>query len=258
MAGRVVRVGQKDQRGLFVAGSGQGVQVEGEIRSERRLAKRHAAKARLLHVDGETRGKGHHVVDARPAGDAHEQVDDLVGAVAGHHTFPGHAVGFGQGRHQGGIAGPGIAEDHVGLAGQHAFDQGRGPEGIFIAGQLDHVGQAVPFLDLFHGQSGSVGRERTHFLPDPVAWLHGRILRRFVRAGRRPGGRQAQGARRPRPGDYAASRGLMVNTGQSAALTTFSATEPKMMRSMPVRPWVPMMIMSACCSAAALRISSAG
>ena len=53
------------------------------------------------------------------------------------------------------------------------------------------------------------------------------------------------------------SAGRMVSTGMSAFLTTFSATEPKRMRSMPLRPWVPMTMMSTFSSWARFRISSA-
>ena len=51
--------------------------------------------------------------------------------------------------------------------------------------------------------------------------------------------------------------GRTVSTGMDAFLTTFSATEPKRMRSMPLRPWVPMTMRSAPSSLARVRISSA-
>ena len=203
MAGGVVRVGEKHERGVLVAGPGQGRQVEGEVRPERRLAQLHAAQPRLLDVDGKARGKGHHVVHPRPAGDAHKQVDDLVRTVAGHHALLGHAVEGGQGGGQGGVAGPGIAEDHVGLAGQHPLDERRGAQRVFVAGQLDHAGQAVLFLDLFHGKAGRVGGEFPYVVPDPVAGLHlgysKKGLPRRVAAGevgcRGSGGRQAHRVR---------------------------------------------------------------
>lgn len=57
--------------------------------------------------------------------------------------------------------------------------------------------------------------------------------------------------------NQSSSVGRMVRTGQVAFLTTFSATEPKRMRSMPLRPRVPMTMMSACSLSAMARISSA-
>lgn len=51
--------------------------------------------------------------------------------------------------------------------------------------------------------------------------------------------------------------GRTVITGMSAPLTTFSATEPKRIRSMPLRPCVPMMIRSAPIVPTIFRISSA-
>jgi hypothetical protein len=39
-------------------------------------------------------------------------------------------------------------------------------------------------------------------------------------------------------------KGFTTNTGTSAVLTTLSATEPKITLSMPLRPWVPMIIKS--------------
>ncbi len=76
--------------------------------------------------------------------------------------------------------------------------------------------------------------------------------------GPRPGfraGRPGLGSeRKARPKAYS---GRTVNTGMGALLTTFSATEPNRMRSMPLRPWVPMTIMSAPFSWATVRISSA-
>ena len=52
--------------------------------------------------------------------------------------------------------------------------------------------------------------------------------------------------------------GRMVKTGHLELLTTFSSTEPKRMRSIPVRPWVPMMMRSAFSSSARLSISRQG
>lgn len=57
--------------------------------------------------------------------------------------------------------------------------------------------------------------------------------------------------------NQSSSVGRMVSTGQVAFFTTFSATEPNRIRSMPLRPRVPITMMSACSLSARARISSA-
>ena len=59
------------------------------------------------------------------------------------------------------------------------------------------------------------------------------------------------------PVNQSSSVGRMVSTGQVAFFTTFSATEPNRIRSMPLRPRVPITMMSACSLSARARISSA-
>ncbi len=50
--------------------------------------------------------------------------------------------------------------------------------------------------------------------------------------------------------------GWMVSTGSGELLTTFSATDPNTMRSMPRRPWVPMTMSPQPCSLATLTMAS--
>ncbi len=94
--------------------------------------------------------------------------------------------------------------------------------------------------------------------PDEAGAL-GRKTRRtkrkgFVR-GKKKGGNP--GIRVASAFNQSSSVGRMVSTGQVAFFTTFSATEPNRMRSMPLRPRVPMTMMSACSLSARARISSA-
>ena len=82
----------------------------------------------LVHAEG--RLEGDHVVDARPGLDAHEEIDDLIRAVARQDLLAGHADMLGDAGVQLRVAPAGVAEGLGGTVAQHLFHDGRDTQGV--------------------------------------------------------------------------------------------------------------------------------
>ena len=78
-------------------------------------------------------------MDAGYGFDPDEQVDDAVGAAAGHNTSRVKVKASGHGRLQAGNAGLRVAENKACVVLKGLLGQGRSAQWVFIAGELNDV-----------------------------------------------------------------------------------------------------------------------
>ncbi len=214
-AGRVVRVGDKDNARALGNGSGHGIEVvaEAQCRHLYRFGGTGQCHQRV-HREG-VFGKDDLVTGCQPA--TRDQFEHIVGAVAEGDLGAAHAEFFCQRSFQAEAGAVRVAVQVVEGVTCGLQRLVAGTKRIFVAGQLDDIADAELALELFNRLAGLVGLQllharvgqldeiTTHVTAPPVVFLVGAAVRPRFRdgtvapTGLLSGTSRGSGCRGPRP-----------------------------------------------------------